>query len=266
MSKVKNDIWGNPFFQSLTPNGKIVWLYLINNKNEAPSGIYQVTVRTIQDNTRGGGEEIPEPEIESIMQYMVSKGRLLWKENYVGIVDQHQHNNYINNPKYQANIQKQLKHLPPNIVDEFYPVVIGNRLAIDRLRLVDDTNRLQSTSIPYKDKNKDKDNNKDNPPIIPPLPIVETAHNDQAREADRVYHLNQKDEDVSTSDSWEMWVSERFIKEMRREYGDNALKAAYDAINRKAIKLGAPITTPENYMRAVCISESKKLKGVTNGK
>jgi hypothetical protein len=138
--EIKDTIWGNPWFQSLKPMAKLVWLYLLTCPGRENSGIFQLSVRTIHGDIENDDEDLPRSEIKEILDGMVEDGHIVISGSYVGLVDQHQHNAFLNNPKFIVNIDRQLKTVPPAILKELAPIIIPqeyhNQLsAIDSLSI-----------------------------------------------------------------------------------------------------------------------------------
>lgn len=163
---ITTSIWGNPFFQSLEPLEKLLWFHLMTVGDQETSGIFQLTIRTIHDDLRGDNTAVPESEIKAMMQKFVKLGRIIYEDNYVGMVDQHQHNAYLNSPYYRQGIIKQINQLPPHITEKFVPIIfpkkwlsefMGDSLAQPMDSLAQPMDRLDDTII-YTKHNKTKHN------------------------------------------------------------------------------------------------------------
>lgn len=153
---ITTSIWGNPFFQSLEPLEKLLWFHLMTVGDQETSGIFQLTIRTIHDDLRGDNTAVPESEIKAMMQKFVKLGRIIYEDNYVGMVDQHQHNAYLNSPYYRQGIIKQINQLPPHITEKFVPIIfpkkwlsefMGDSLAQPMDSLGETVNRLDKPII-----------------------------------------------------------------------------------------------------------------------
>lgn len=159
-NEIKDGVWGNPWFQSLKPNAKLIWLYLLSCPARENSGIFQLSVRTIHSDLENDEVDIPRNEIIDILDKMVEDGHILYQDSYVGLVDQHQHNNYLNNEKFVANIDRQLKTVPAPILQAFVPIIIPTKYhkllsAIDRLSIGYPPNTIQYNTI-YPNTNQTK--------------------------------------------------------------------------------------------------------------
>jgi hypothetical protein len=181
--KVKSSVWTNPWVQNLEPMEKLVWAYLLTCESLSPSGIFQVTPKTIADDLSGEKTTISRSEISAILEKMQTDGHILYIDYYIALRDYHQHNNCIANPKYQTYIRKHLASLPQSIANELIQFTIpqdaiGNLLAIDRQSIGNPLARHSNKNKnKNKDKNKDKDKDKDKgkgkdkgeTPTAPPL-------------------------------------------------------------------------------------------------
>lgn len=261
--RTSDGVWRNPWLQPQSPHAKLIWAYLLNNPQTENSGIFQITIKTIYDDLCGEEERpndtLTRDEVKEILQRWVTDGHIIYQDGYIGIRDFHQHNSYLNNVKYQANIAHQLKNLPRHLANLFIKYVIpdteiGNRLAILIPEITNPPNSNSKVNSNSNSKVDRKDNIKTETPLL------------TARQANAIYMEKQGYEDVSNTESWEIWVRTNDLLDMRREYGDEPLCQAMKAVNKKCVKLGGQMDSPENYMKAVCKSESNKLKGVKNGK
>lgn len=113
-------IWTDAYFQELSPQHKLLFIYLLTNEHLEISGIYQITPKTIANET--GLSNVPE-----LIQKLMDDGKLLYEDNVVGIINYQKHNGIWNNPKYQVAIRKSIKKLEPEMQEKFCL-----RLGIDR--------------------------------------------------------------------------------------------------------------------------------------
>lgn len=51
--------WGDPFFQPLSPEAKLLFIYLWTNPNTNQAGMYEITLDTIAAGVRLPAEDIP---------------------------------------------------------------------------------------------------------------------------------------------------------------------------------------------------------------
>lgn len=129
----------------------MLFIYLLTNEHLEVSGIYQITPRTISNETG-----IALDRINLLMAQLVKDDKILYEDSVVGIINYHRHNGLINNPKYKRAIEKSILKQEPEIQTKFC-----NRLGIDWVS-------IGNPLFPAKDKDKTKykANTKDKDKII----------------------------------------------------------------------------------------------------
>ena len=101
--------WSDPFIEELTPQQKLLFIYLVTNDKTNMLGIYESTVRKMSFETG-----IDKKNIESALNEFKSKGKVKYINNYVILVNYMKHQNYNTNMKKSAidtynNLPKELK-------------------------------------------------------------------------------------------------------------------------------------------------------------
>ena len=171
-------MWASPDFQELSPDGKLIFIYLFSNSHRNEAAIYRITSKTISNET-----DIPIERVERALAELAPKMILYDPDNHVVWV--------INALKYQKlspngvkAIKKNLEEISHPFVDEFlsyYKDCLEKYKSI----LEGPSEVLQNTpkDTPGKDKGKDKDkgNDKGN---INSLPRSENAPKTQDKNPD----------------------------------------------------------------------------------
>jgi len=76
--------WDDPFVQSLSRDGKLLFAYLWTNKHCNPAGLYQITPSTIAFETKLGEADIPQLFEELAPKVVWYRGEnLVWVKNFI---------------------------------------------------------------------------------------------------------------------------------------------------------------------------------------
>ena len=110
LRSVSTSFWSDPFIEDLTPNQKLLFLYLITNDKTNMLGIYEVSTRKISFETGIGKDDITEGlnEFERL-------GKVKYIGNYVILINYMKHQNFNTNMKKSAidiynSLPNKLKH------------------------------------------------------------------------------------------------------------------------------------------------------------
>jgi len=120
---IHDTIWTDAYFQTLEPDAKLLFIYLLTNEHLEVSGIYQITARTIANETG-----LERETVNILMADLINANKIIYSEDehVVGLVNYHKHNGLINNPKYRRAIEKSILKL-----DESIRSLFCERLGID---------------------------------------------------------------------------------------------------------------------------------------
>jgi len=115
MAKFRNvsvKFWSDPFIESLTPEKKYFFLYLITNEHSSQCGIYEISFRSMAFET-GYNQET----IEKLVQFFEKAGKIKYsrKTNEIAIRNFVKHNPQ-GSPKVAAFVQKELKQVKDRLL------------------------------------------------------------------------------------------------------------------------------------------------------
>lgn len=148
---ISDAVWRDAWFQGLSPHEKLIWIYILTNEHLEICGIYELTIKTIQMELAGDDEEIPRDKIKDVLTKFSDAGKILYQDHYIGIINWHQYNNFLNNPNFERNIVNAVKALPESVSSAFVPVVFS-----DKLNAVITPSQRRPNAVIINNKNKNK--------------------------------------------------------------------------------------------------------------
>lgn len=112
MSKLRSlstSFWSDPFIEDLTPNQKLLFIYLVTNEKTNMLGIYENSIRKISFETG-----IKRSVVEEDLKEFERIGKVRYLNNYVVLTNYMKYQNYNTNMKKSAidvynNLPKELK-------------------------------------------------------------------------------------------------------------------------------------------------------------
>lgn len=115
MAKFRNvsvKFWSDPFIESLTPEKKYFFLYLITNEHSSQCGIYEISFRSMAFET-GYNQET----IDKLIHFFEKAGKIKYsrKTNEIAIRNFVKHNPQ-GSPKVAAFVQKELKQVKDRLL------------------------------------------------------------------------------------------------------------------------------------------------------
>ena len=119
--------WSDPFIEDLTPQQKLLFIYLVTNDKTNMLGIYESSIKKMSFETG-----INKNDIEKSLKEFQKKGKVKYIDNYVVLVNYMKHQNFNTNMKKSAidtynDLPKELKD-NTLIVDKSNPLKGFERL------------------------------------------------------------------------------------------------------------------------------------------
>lgn len=110
LRSVSTAVWSDVWFEDLTPNQKLIWLYLITNEKTNMLGIYEASIKKIAFETG-----VNKTEVEKALSEFTKAGRVKYQHNHIILVKFLKHQNFNTNMKKSA-IDVYL-NLPKELID-----------------------------------------------------------------------------------------------------------------------------------------------------
>lgn len=95
LRSVNTKFWEDPFIEELRPEEKLIFLYLLTNPMTNMLGIYEVSIKRISYDTGLTSERV-----EKSLKIFESKGKVIFKDNYVVLP------NFLKNQNLNSNMKK----------------------------------------------------------------------------------------------------------------------------------------------------------------
>lgn len=118
LRSVSTKIWSDTWFEDLTPNQKLLFIYLITNEKTNMLGIYEVSFKKISFETG-----IQRSEVEKAIKIFEEAGRVRYEHNHIILTKFLKHQNFNTNMKKSAidvynELPKELKDKGLNLSKE----------------------------------------------------------------------------------------------------------------------------------------------------
>ena len=149
---INTKFWADSFIQELDINTKYLYLYLLTNSHTEISGIYELTLKTMSNET---GIDIDKLSIS--LDKLSIAYKVKYFDNYIFIVNFIKHQN-IANPKIKQGITRAIELLPDKIKDslciDYDSLSISYGYPIDNLSHLNsnsnsNTNINSNTEVPF---------------------------------------------------------------------------------------------------------------------
>ena len=105
---IHTKIWTDEWFLDLTPDGKLLWIYLFSNKRACLSGLYDIPMRLIAFETG-----LDKATIERLLVQFRGGGKAFYEDGWMLVPNLMKYNaNNIANPKILGNIRSDILSAP----------------------------------------------------------------------------------------------------------------------------------------------------------
>lgn len=147
MSKLRSlstAFWSDPFVEGLKPIQKLLFIYLITNEKTNMLGVYELSIKKMSFETG-----MTEETIEKALKEFETLGKVIYKNNYVILVNFMKHQNYNTNMKKSAI--DAYNELPSELKDSEIKVSKSNPLEGFKT-LLNHYQRLSKIEVEYEDE------------------------------------------------------------------------------------------------------------------
>ena len=113
--KVHVSFWKDEFVESLTPEQKFFYLYLLTNDRTTQCGIYEITIRQMCFDTGYNDETI-----KKLILFFINTGKLVYSEHTkeIALKNWTKYNDS-NSPKVRSCIEKELLKVKDRVLIEY---------------------------------------------------------------------------------------------------------------------------------------------------
>lgn len=119
LRSVDTAFWSDPYVETLDPSEKLLFLYLLTNPLTTLSGIYEISVRRIGNET-GLDRDV----VQNLLKRLEDAGKVFYFENYIILPNYQTHQNY--NAGMEKNVITQMAKLPKDVL-KFYEGLVRMR-------------------------------------------------------------------------------------------------------------------------------------------
>ena len=118
--------WDDSYVARLSPNEKLLFLYLLTNPLTNIAGVYELAGKRVAFDTM-----LPLDEVEETLGRFENDGKIVRHGGWIGVVNFIRHQTL--NPKVRVGIASELHRAPREIVERLPVTTVGVPLAADRL-------------------------------------------------------------------------------------------------------------------------------------
>jgi len=296
---ISDRFWYDSYVSELSPERKLLFLYLLTNQLITLTGIYEIPMRNIAFDTG-----ISSTDVKTYLQEFSNDGKIHYEAGHIILVNWAKYTSFNVGPvkQYAAN---QIKNLPKSIHDKYPEVIAGLKHLINPSASPTISPTLSPTSSAGIAQGDTYDNTKNNPTQSSdiPLPIPQpespststptTTSTSSTTLPTRRYIMK----DGRAVDTWEgkgkdeikteegngegkvsgckqrvrkgvieeelapgVWLSKEQQKELRSKYGDYGILEAPIAVSKYAEQEGIQIKMPYTMCLKFCDNHQKRNK------
>ena len=290
--QISDRFWYDTFVsEELTePDEKLLFVYLLTNQYISITGIYEIAIRTINFDTA-----IPTPRIKEILSKLSQAGKVHYDQGYVILENYHKYTSY-NNPSVRKYVTEQLYALPVGIKQKFADVIKqihalamptpcpGDRQEKQEKRQNSCPPPAQDNPTPCPPQGQpsipNSNSNSNSNSIPSPLPpqgekyirdgvtgkVIENPDWKEGKEGRKENSASSKEgkegkDDVPQEVAPGVWLSENQLKELREEYGNDAVIEVPDQVSEWIAAKGMVLKDPMK----ICQKFARKFVETHNG-
>jgi len=108
-------IWRDNWFIDLTPEEKLLYIYLFSNSSTSASGIYEMPLKVIAFETG-----IPQENVLSIISEFQNAGKVYYEDGVIWIPKMRSYQESSQSPKLQKRIQQDIDRIPSGKIKSMY--------------------------------------------------------------------------------------------------------------------------------------------------
>lgn len=130
---VKDEIWDDEWFYDLTPEQKLVWLFLLTNPRSNIAGVYKINIKW-SSNLLG----MSPAGFQTALKFFIKTKKIKIHNEWLILLNFHKHQS--KNPKVEAGVARILAGLPKEVLDLLpmdslciaYPTLLNLTLLISK--------------------------------------------------------------------------------------------------------------------------------------
>lgn len=145
LRSVDTAFWSDPFVENLDPIEKLMFLYLLTNPLTTLSGIYEISVKRIGNETG-----IDRDMVKKLLDRFEEAGKVYYYENHIILANYQSHQKY--NPMMQKNVVDQMSKLPEEVLS--YVEKLGRRNPEMKESVVINDQKEKPTPLPLEERRK----------------------------------------------------------------------------------------------------------------
>lgn len=110
---ISTSFWSDDWVDSLSRDGKLLYMYLLTNESTNIAGVYRITLKRMKDDTG-----IPRTDIQNLLTVFEKDGKAYYFQEYIILPKWPKHQKLGERGKLRLGVIAVLQHLPKEIFDE----------------------------------------------------------------------------------------------------------------------------------------------------